>query len=196
MTIRPIVICGDPVLHNPTEPVTETPEQLAELIADMYETLDASHGVGLSANQIGVSKRIFVFDCPDPESEGTPSHRGCVINPILETGELPTGSPHKYDDSEGCLSVPGYDFPTSRANWAKVTGTDEHGNPVTWEGRGFFARMLQHEVGHLDGFLYTDMLTGKWAKVAKKKITAEGWTKPGFSWTPGVDPDPFGHDDD
>ena len=64
MTVRPIVIAGDPVLHNPTEPVTESPEEIAELVADMYETLELSHGVGLAANQIGVAKRLFVYDCP------------------------------------------------------------------------------------------------------------------------------------
>ena len=76
-----------------------------------------------------------------------------------------------------------------------VTGTDEHGNPVTIEGYGFFARCLQHEVGHLDGFLYTDVLTGRWKRMAKKTIKANSWTEPGRTWMPGVDPDPFGHDD-
>ena len=64
------------------------------------------------------------------------------------------------------------------------------------EGYGFFARCLQHEVGHLDGYLYTDMLIGRWARIAKKKIKRNGWTVPGNTWTPGVDPDPFGEDDE
>lgn len=191
MTIRPIVICGDPVLHNPTEPVSETPEELAELIADMYETMDAAHGVGLAANQIGVNKRLFVYNCPD--DEGT-YHRGCVINPVLETSEIPQTMPDE-DQEEGCLSVPGEGFPTGRADWAKVTGTDEHGNEVALEGTGFLARCFQHEVGHLDGFLYTDVLIGRYKRQAKKAIKRNGWTEPGNTWTPGVDPDPFGWDD-
>lgn len=210
MTVRPIVIAGDPVLHNPTEPVTESPEEIAELVADMYETLELSHGVGLAANQIGVPKRLFVYDCPDIEgpdgdskseeelkAQGGPRRKGCVVNPVLETSEIPETMPATDgSDAEGCLSVPGLDFPTGRAHWARVTGTDEHGEPVSVEGYGFFARCLQHEVGHLDGYLYTDMLIGRWARMAKKKIKRNGWTVPGNTWTPGVDPDPFGEDDE
>lgn len=203
MTVRPIVIHGDPVLHNPTEPVTESPEELAELIADMYETMDVANGVGLAANQIGVNKRIFVYNCPDTDGPNrTPLpedqrvvRRGCVINPVLETSEIPKTMPNDDGtDEEGCLSVPGEGFPTGRADWAKVTGIDEHGNPVAVEGYGFFARCLQHEVGHLDGFLYTDTLIGRWKRAAKRAIKANGWNEPGLTWMPGVDPDPFGHD--
>ncbi|MFV8381612.1 peptide deformylase [Corynebacterium hindlerae] len=209
MTVRPIVIHGDPVLHNPTAPVTETPDELAELIADMYETMDRAHGVGLAANQIGVGKRLFVYNCPDVEgpdgtlkseeeikAQGGEFRRGCVINPVLEASEIPETMPNDDgSEDEGCLSVPGETFPTGRANWARVTGTDEHGNPVTVEGYGFFARCLQHEVGHLDGYVYTDTLIGRWKRLAKKTIKANGWTTEGLTWTPGVDEDPFGHDD-
>ncbi|MEJ5998844.1 peptide deformylase [Corynebacterium sp. H130] len=209
MSVRPIVIHGDPVLHNPTEPVTETPAELAELIADMYETMDRAHGVGLAANQIGVGKRLFVYNCPDVEgpngelktpeeieAQGGEYRRGCVINPVLETSEIPESMPNDDGtDDEGCLSVPGESFPTGRADWARVTGTDEHGEPVTVEGYGFFARCLQHEVGHLDGFLYTDTLIGRWKRAAKKAIKSNGWTSAGNTWTPGVDEDPFGYDD-
>lgn len=196
MSILPIVIVGDPVLHRPTEPVTETPAELAGLIADMYETLDAANGVGLAANQVGVSKRLFVYDCPDPAADGTVARRrGVVINPVLETSAIPETMPDPDDDEEGCLSVPGEQFPTGRADWAKVTGTDEHGEPVEIEGTGFFARMLQHEVGHLDGHLYIDVLIGRHARGAKKAVKRNGWGIPGLTWLPGTDPDPFGYDD-
>ncbi|WP_280463966.1 peptide deformylase [Nocardia carnea] len=196
MSILPIVIVGDPVLHRPTEPVTETPAELAGLIADMYETLDAANGVGLAANQVGVSKRLFVYDCPDPAADGTVARRrGAVINPVLETSAIPETMPDPDDDEEGCLSVPGEQFPTGRADWAKVTGTDEHGEPVEIEGTGFFARMLQHEVGHLDGHLYIDVLIGRHARAAKKSVKRNGWGVPGLNWLPGTDPDPFGYDD-
>lgn len=200
MAILPIRIVGDPVLHEPTKPVTESPAELADLIRDMYETMDAANGVGLAANQVGVAKRLFVYDCPDYEAgkdaSGKPvMRRGCVINPVLETSEIPETMPDPDDDVEGCLSVPGEQFPTGRADWAKVTGTDEHGNPVEIEGHGFFARMLQHETGHLDGFLYVDVLIGRNARAAKKTIKREGWGVPGLSWTPGTVDDPFGHDD-
>lgn len=196
MSILPIVIVGDPVLHRPTEPVTEAPAELAGLIADMYETLDAANGVGLAANQVGVSKRLFVYDCPAPAADGTVARRrGTVINPVLQTSAIPETMPDPDDDDEGCLSVPGEQFPTGRAEWAKVTGTDEHGEPVEIEGTGFFARMLQHEVGHLDGHLYIDVLIGRHARAAKKSVKRNGWGVPGLNWLPGTDPDPFGYDD-
>lgn len=215
MSVLPIVICGDPVLHHPTAPVPEPVSaqldegsELSTLIADMYETLDRSHGVGLAANQVGVGTRLFVYHCPDidgPEgtrrseeeitAQGGPMRRGCVINPVLETSEIPATMPDPDEDLEGCLSVPGYDYPTGRADWARVTGFDEHGDPVSVEGHGFFARCLQHETGHLDGFLYIDVLVGRNARAARKMVKREGWTVAGNSWLPGVDPDPFGHDE-
>ncbi len=192
MTIRPIVIHGDPVLHEPTKEVTQPVEELAELIADMHETMDAAHGVGLAANQIGVPLRIFVYHCPD----GDQMRRGTVINPVLETSEIPKTMPSDDgEDDEGCLSVPGYSWPTGRADWAKVTGLDENGNVIEVEGTGFFARCLQHETGHLDGFLYTDVLTGRYKKEAKRVIRDNGWKEAGHTWLPGTDEDPFGHDE-
>ena len=192
MTIRPIVIHGDPVLHEPTKEVTQPVEELQELIADMHETMDAAHGVGLAANQIGVPLRIFVYHCPD----GDQMRRGTVINPVLETSEIPKTMPaDDGEDDEGCLSVPGYSWPTGRADWAKVTGLDENGNEIEVEGTGFFARCLQHETGHLDGFLYTDVLTGRYKKEAKRVIRDNGWKEAGHTWLPGTDEDPFGHDE-
>lgn len=197
MAILPIRIVGDPVLHTPTEAVSETPTELAQLIADMYETMDAANGVGLAANQVGVAKRLFVYDCPDAdENGGVHRRRGAVVNPVLETSERPETMPDPDDDIEGCLSVPGEQFPTGRADWAKVTGTDADGNAIEIEGHGFFGRMLQHEVGHLDGFLYVDMLIGRNARSAKKTIKRAGWGVPGLSWVPGTVEDPFGHDED
>ncbi|MGV9948910.1 peptide deformylase [Rhodococcus aetherivorans] len=197
MAILPIRIVGDPVLHHPTKPVTQSPAELAQLIADMYETMDAANGVGLAANQVGVDLRLFVYDCPDLDEAGNVvRRRGEVINPVLETSEIPETMPDPDDDVEGCLSVPGEQFPTGRAEWAKVTGTDAEGNPIEIKGHGFFARMLQHEVGHLDGYLYVDKLIGRNARAAKKTIKRAGWGVPGLSWVPGTVEDPFGHDDD
>jgi peptide deformylase len=197
MAVRPIVILGDPVLHQPTKPVHvradgSLPADLAELITDMYETMDAAHGVGLAANQIGVPLRLFVYDCADDRGQST-RRRGVVINPVLETSDIPETMPDPDDDDEGCLSVPGESFPCGRAKWARVTGLDADGNPVTLEGSGLFARMLQHETGHLDGFLYVDTLIGRHARAAKRAWKSHGWGVPGLSWMPGAVPDPFGH---
>ncbi|QZA08205.1 peptide deformylase [Mycolicibacter heraklionensis] len=197
MAVLPIRIVGDPVLHTPTSPVPvgddgSLPADLGELITTMYETMDAANGVGLAANQIGVGLRVFVYDCAD-DRRATTRRRGVVVNPVLETSERPETMPDPDDDDEGCLSVPGESFPTGRAQWARVTGLDADGNPVTLEGTGLFARMLQHETGHLDGLLYLDMLVGRHARAAKRTVKANGWGVPGLSWTPGDVPDPFGH---
>ncbi|OBH22343.1 peptide deformylase [Mycobacterium sp. E342] len=197
MAVVPIRIVGDPVLHTPTQPVAvgadgSLPADLRELIADMYDTMDAAHGVGLAANQIGVGLRVFVYDCADDRGR-TDRRRGVVINPVLETSEVPETMPDPDTDDEGCLSVPGESFPTGRATWARVRGLDADGRPVELEGTGLFARMLQHETGHLDGFLYLDRLVGRHARSAKRAVKAHGWGVPGLSWLPGEGPDPFGH---
>lgn len=197
MAVVPICIVGDPVLHTPTKPVEvgpdgSLPENIAGLISDLYDTMDAAYGVGLAANQIGVPLRVFVYDCADDRKKPT-RRRGVVINPVLETSDIPETMPDPDDDDEGCLSVPGESFPTGRAEWARVTGLDADGNEITLEGNGLFARMLQHETGHLDGFTYLDRLIGRHARAAKRAVKSHGWGVPGNSWTPGEGPDPFGH---
>jgi peptide deformylase len=197
VAILPIRIVGDPVLHNPTSPVElgadgSVPENVRQLIANLYETMEAANGVGLAANQVGVALRVFVFDCAEARGK-TLRRKGVVINPVLETSEVPETMPDPETDDEGCLSVPGESFPTGRAKWARVTGVDAEGAPVTLEGEDLFARMLQHETGHLDGLLYLDRLVGRNARNAKRAVKSNNWGVPGLSWTPGEVPDPFGH---
>lgn len=183
MTVRPIRVVGDPVLHTPTRPVTEFGEALQPLVQDMFDTMAAAEGVGLAANQIGVDLRLFVYDCPDEQGV---RRRGVVVNPVLETSEVPETMPDPDDDWEGCLSVPGESFPTGRATWARVTGTDLDGAPLVVEGTGLLARCLQHETDHLDGIIYLDRLVGRYVRDAKKTLKAQGWGVPGLSWDPGV----------
>jgi peptide deformylase len=197
MAVVPIRIVGDPILHAPTTPVPvaaddSLPADLGDLLTALYDTMDAAYGVGLAANQIGVGLRVFVYDCADERGQST-RRRGVVVNPVLETSEIPETMPDPDNDVEGCLSVPGESFPTGRAKWARVTGLDADGSPITVEGTGLFARMLQHETGHLDGSLYLDRLIGRHARAAKRAVKSHGWGVPGLSWTPGEDPDPFGH---
>ncbi len=197
VAVVPIRIVGDPVLHTPTTPVPvgadgTLPADLPALIADMFDTMDAANGVGLAANQIGRTERVFVYDCADDRGKTT-RRRGVVINPVLETSEVPETMPDPDDDDEGCLSVPGESFPTGRASWSRVTGLDADGTEITLEGTGLFARMLQHETGHLDGFTYLDRLIGRHARAAKRMVKSNKWGVPGLSWLPGEDPDPFGH---
>ncbi|GAA2337288.1 peptide deformylase [Saccharopolyspora halophila] len=191
MAVHPIRVYGDPVLHQPTRPVEKFDDELKTLVDDMFETMAAANGVGLAANQIGVDLRLFVYDCPDDEGV---QHRGLVINPELTTSEVPETMPDPDDDQEGCLSVPGESYPTGRASWAKVTGSDVDGNPTEVEGTGFFARCLQHETDHLNGFVYLDRLIGRNTRAAKKMIKRNGWGVPGLSWDPAVEDDPFGEE--
>lgn len=190
MTIRPIVICGEPVLHRPTIPVTIFDDELKQFVEDLFQTNTAAHGAGLAANQVGDDRQVFIYDCPDDEGV---RHRGYVINPSIQTTAIPETMPDPDDDWEGCLSVPGENYPTGRAGWSKVTGVDTDNKPIEIEGTGYFARCLQHETDHLNGFLYIDRLVGRHARAAKKMVKANGWTEPGGSWMPGVDEDPFGH---
>lgn len=197
MAVLPIRIVGDPLLHKPTSPVEvgpdgSVPEDVRKLIADMYETMAVANGVGLAANQVGVPLRLFVYDCAEARGK-TVRRKGAVINPVLETSEVPETMPDPENDDEGCLSVPGESYPTGRAKWARVTGLDAEGAPVALEGEDLFARMLQHETGHLEGMLYLDRLLGRHARSAKRMLKSHGWGVPGLSWTPGEVPDPFGH---
>jgi peptide deformylase len=193
MPIRPVVVTGEPVLHQRAQPVEVIDDEVRALVADMFETMDAARGVGLAAPQIGVGLRIFTWQLAN--DDGIPE-RGVVINPYLTSAKPPVGDPDPHDEVEGCLSVPGESFPLRRGESASLVGQDLDGNEIRYEATGWFARMLQHEYDHLNGFLYVDRLTGKWARRACKAVKANGWGEPGISWTPGVDRDPFGHDDD
>jgi len=182
MTIRPICITGNPVLHTKALEVTEFNDELKKLVEDMYDTMDKAPGVGLAAPQVGVNLRVFVYDW-DAE-DGTPQ-RGVVINPVLAISEVPTGEADWEAESEGCLSVPGERFPLKRAETAVLTGVDLDQNPVRIEASGWFARIFQHEFDHLEGILYVDKLEDQYADEVEDVIEQRGWGKDGLSWLPG-----------
>jgi peptide deformylase len=195
VSVLPIVVVGEPVLHRPTRLVT--PDEfggasLRTLVVDLFDTMDVANGVGLAANQVGDDRRVFVYDCPDDELEGR-RRRGVVVNPVITTGPIPETMPDPDDDEEGCLSVPGEHFPTGRAEHAEVRGVDVEGDEVVVAGTGFLARCLQHETDHLDGLTYLDRLVGRHRRAGRRAVRDHGWGFPGLFWTPGVDPDPFGH---
>ena len=168
MTAYRIVYLGDPVLRTSGDPVTGFDAALARLIADMFETMYAAQGVGLAANQVGVGLRVFVFDCDEDGGYGQVGH---VVNPRLVETRGQTA-----EDPEGCLSLPGLQFPTPRAEWAAVEGFDQAGQPVRIEGKGYLARCLQHETDHLDGKVYTDRLTGEARRTALRAIREATWS--------------------
>ncbi|GAA5080688.1 peptide deformylase [Thermocatellispora tengchongensis] len=150
--MRDIRKIGDPVLRTPAAPVTEFDRDLRRLIDEMFEAMYAARGVGLAGPQIGVSRRLFVYDM-----EG--GRKGHVINPVLTVDD-----PEEVVDEEGCLSVVGRSggtplyAPTPRAAGVTVTGVDKLNRPIRIKARGGLARCFQHETDHLDGKLYIDRL--------------------------------------
>jgi peptide deformylase len=164
---RPIVTYGsDPVLHRACTPVTTFDQALRRLVLDMFASMEAADGVGLAANQIGVDARIFVIDCPDADGEDV---LGYVVNPELTVVEPREGEPAEEVIEEGCLSVPGPYAELPRAFRARVDGVDVHGDPVSIEANGMAARCLQHEVDHLNGTVYVDLLPEE----LREKLLAE-----------------------
>ncbi|MET7683089.1 peptide deformylase [Streptomyces sp. NPDC005423] len=150
--VRPLTLLGDPALHTRCAEVTDFGPELALLVEDLFATMYAAQGVGLAANQIGESARVFVYDCPDDEDV---RHLGHVVNPrLVKSDGLLLRGP------EGCLSLPGLEAATERHDHAVVRGFTVTGEPVTVEGTGFFARCLQHECDHLDGTVYADRVSG------------------------------------
>ena len=184
MAIRPICITGNPVLHTRASEVVDFDAELDQLVQDMFETMDAAPGVGLAAPQIGVGKRVFTYNYT--EDDGT-HKRGVVINPVLEVGPVSEEMPDDEEESEGCLSFPGYRFGLKRANTAVITGVDLDQNPVKLEAEGWFARIFQHEYDHLNGILYVDRLIDEYKPEVEAIIDAEEWGQNGITWMPGVD---------
>jgi peptide deformylase len=157
MAMREIRTVGDPVLRTPCEPITRVDDRVRSLVADLVETVDTEGRAGLAANQIGVGLRAFSWNIDDEV--------GYVLNPtIVELSE------DYQDGDEGCLSVPGLWFPTKRAWYARVVGTDLDGDEVVVEGTELMARCLQHEVDHLDGMLYLDRLERSVRKKAMRAV--------------------------
>ncbi|MEU2349805.1 peptide deformylase [Modestobacter sp. NPDC049651] len=153
---RPIVTYGsNPVLHRRCQEVTVFDRELRHLVLDMFASMVAADGVGLAANQIGVDARVFVMDCPDADGEDV---AGYCVNPVLTVLDPHEGEPATETTEEGCLSVPGPYAELERGFRARVDGVDVHGQPVSIEATGMAARCLQHEVDHLDGTVYVDLL--------------------------------------
>ncbi len=149
MSVRRVVIYGDPVLRRKADEVASFDDSLRTLVGDLFETMRAYNGVGLAANQVGVAQRVFVLDVPVGEGE---RERFAVVNPVLDQRE------GKEAGEEGCLSMPGIYEDVVRATRLRLRGFDEHGRPVERIVEGFLARAVQHETDHLDGVLFTDRL--------------------------------------
>lgn len=162
MAERAIRLFGDPVLRTECRPVTEFGPAAQSLARDLIDSSLPDGRAAVAAPQIGVALRAFGYDVD--------GRTGAIFNPeIIETGG------EKRDIAEGCLSIPGLQFPTPRWEYAAVRGFDADGNPVELSGEGVFAQMLQHETDHLDGTVYVQTLPGPRRKEAMKQIRSAAW---------------------
>lgn len=163
----PVYLYGHPVLREISEDITPDYPGLKQLVADMFETMYASEGVGLAAPQIGRNDRIVVIDA-SPVAENFPECDGwkkVLINPEIEIldGE-------KISRSEGCLSLPGISEDVKRVEHIRLCWLDEDMQPHQEEISGFLARIVQHECDHLEGMLYIDHISPIRKQLIRSKL--------------------------
>ena len=155
-----IRVVGDPVLRQRAAEVTTIDGRLAKLADDMIVTMYEAPGVGLAAPQVGVEKRLFVYDWGDGP--------GVLINPEVRESD------GEWTFEEGCLSVPGLSWEIVRPKVVHLTGVDLDGNEVSIEADELLARCFQHELDHLDGVLIIERLDPDTRKAALKRIRELG----------------------
>ena len=147
---------GDPVLRKVADEVTDVDAKLAKLVDDMLETMYDEPGLGLAAPQVGVSRRLFVYDIGDgPE---------VIVNPVISE------SRGEWVYEEGCLSVPGLYWEIVRPKEIHLTGYDLDGNEISIEADELLARLFQHELDHLDGVMLVDHLDDDTRREALKLL--------------------------
>ncbi len=159
MALLTILEYPDPRLRNKAKPVTEVTDELRQLIDNMFETMYDAPGIGLAASQVNVHKRIIVIDVSEERNE---PH--VFINPEISnlTGEA--------ESEEGCLSVPGFYEPVTRAERIRVKALDRNGEAFELDAEGLLAVCIQHECDHLDGKLFVDYLSGLKRNRIRKKL--------------------------
>lgn len=159
MSATAIIRYPDPRLRKKAEEVNEIDEDIQKLITAMFEAMEEDDGIGLAAPQIGISRRVIVVSLDDKDFE-----RLALINPVISW--LSEG---KDVMEEGCLSVPGVKAEVERSVDAVVKGMTRNGRWVEITAHGLLARVLQHEIDHLNGVLFIDRLTGR----ERKRIAVE-----------------------
>lgn len=159
--IYPIVKFGDPVLEKPAAPITSFDDDLKKLVEDMFESMYAAHGVGLAAPQIGISKRLAVIDVTFKED---PDAKLVLANPEIIHSE------GKQSQNEGCLSIPEFREPVTRARTVTVRAQDINGQFYEKTGEDLLARAFLHETDHLNGKLYISHLSALKRDLMKRKI--------------------------
>ena len=179
MAILPIRTFGDPVLRQKARPVERVTEVHRRLVDDMIATMREAPGVGLAGPQVGVVERVFVYEVDDDV--------GAIFNPVIVSR-----SRDLDEDDEGCLSLPGISFyPVTRHIQVRVEGVDEQGQAISKDADGFVARVLQHEIDHLDGVLFVDRLPEKLRRKAMRELTRQslGLPREEGPLAPSLDPE-------
>jgi peptide deformylase len=159
--LRSIVLYGAEVLEKPAEKVTNITDAEVRLVQDMVETMYKAPGVGLAANQVGISKRILVTD---PSSGEKRNQLITIVNP-----EIVVAEGEQYED-EGCLSVPGFSASVVRPQKVILSGVDLDGKEITVEGKDLLARAFSHEMDHLNGVFFLDHISFLKRDMIKRKI--------------------------
>ncbi|HOZ47350.1 MAG TPA: peptide deformylase [Candidatus Hydrogenedentes bacterium] len=168
MAVLDVCLYPDDPLTRKADPVTDFGPDLAALVADMFDTMDAFEGSGLAAPQVGVSQRFFVLRHPENNK------KMCVVNPELSEFE------GEVEAEEGCLSLPYVYAGVKRAQQVHVIGQDLHGQPLDFIATDWLARIMQHETDHLDGIVFPDRLDvlsredkmGEWEAVRMRMRSA------------------------
>lgn len=164
MPVRSLVDYKETSLRRPSRLVDPADREVQAAIADLWDTLKTKKGLAMAAPQIGIPFRLFVYDLKRPQEKGAPPVRGVLINPELTVreGAVPV--------VEGCLSFPDLDLSIVRPAKVTVSGENERGEKVDYSGGGLFARMVEHEMDHLDGILLPDRQSslGRWLSVWRR----------------------------
>ena len=160
MGMNAIRVIGDPVLRVKATEITEITENLARLAQDMLSTMYSAPGIGLAAPQVGVQKRLFVYDWG--------SGPGVLINPEIKDAD------GEWVFEEGCLSIPGLSWELLRPKQVHIVGVDLEGKEVSFEADELESRLFQHEMDHLDGVLLVDHLDEDQRREANKTLMGIG----------------------
>ena len=159
MALLDILIFPDPRLRNQAAPVERVDAQVRRLITNMLDTMYAAPGIGLAAPQVNLQRQIIVIDCSDKRDEPL-----CLINPRI----LDAHGEEQMD--EGCLSVPGFYEPVTRAERVRVSALDRDGQPLTLDADGLLAVCIQHEIDHLQGKLFVDHISSLKRQRIRRKL--------------------------
>jgi peptide deformylase len=161
MAVLKIRRYGDSILRQKAAPVEKVTPELRGIIEDMVETMYHQVGIGLAAPQVGIPLRLVLID------DGSRGPRALINPAIVDRGGSIRGE-------EGCLSIPGIFGEVERSEWVRVEALDADGGSVGFDARGLQARVIQHELDHLDGVLFIDRLPPVTRDRIKKKIQKEG----------------------